>query len=219
MSGERFDYSSERQRHEKFVGRAGLLAQLDQLLVNSETDRWVVITGGPGMGKSALLAAWLARRVAAGAVVPHHFIRRGAYDWDDPAKLVGSLVAQIEDGFPDLREPDGDERMHPATRLARALSRVSKNVLRPRGERLVVLIWAMMTAPSRLHWTNVTWSKFSAQLSGIPSALESSTSVASPRIVRVTGACPELRTCTSESHRAAPAASQPSLSHDAPSSS
>lgn len=42
MPGERFDYSSERQRHEKFVGRAGLLAQLDQLLVNSETDRWVV---------------------------------------------------------------------------------------------------------------------------------------------------------------------------------
>jgi WD40 repeat protein len=116
------------------------LARLDQLLVDSETDRWVVITGGPGMGKSALLAAWLARREATGAVVPHHFIRRGAYDWDDPAKLVGSLVAQLEDGFPDLHEPDGDERMHPATRLARALSRVSEHVLRPRGERLVVLI-------------------------------------------------------------------------------
>jgi len=140
MSGNRFDYSSERQRHEKFVGRAGLLTRLDQLLVDSETDRWVVITGGPGMGKSALLAAWLARRVAAGAVVPHHFIRRGAYDWDDPAKLVGSLVAQLEDGFPELREEDADERMHPATRLARALSRVSENVLRPRGERMVILI-------------------------------------------------------------------------------
>jgi WD40 repeat protein len=140
MSGDRFDYSSERQRHEKFVGRAGLLARLDQLLVDSETDRWVVITGGPGMGKSALLAAWLARRQAAGALVPHHFIRRGAYDWDDPAKLVGSLVAQIDEGFPDLREPTGDERMHPATRLGRALSRVSEKSLRLRGERLVVLI-------------------------------------------------------------------------------
>jgi hypothetical protein len=137
---ERLDYTSERRRHEKFVGRARLLDRLDQLLVDGETDRGVVITGGPGMGKSALLAAWLARREAAGAVVPHHFIRRGAYDWDDPVKLVGSLVVQIEDSFPDLREPDGDERMHPATRLARALSRVSENVLRPRGERLVVLI-------------------------------------------------------------------------------
>jgi hypothetical protein len=113
MRGERFDYSSELQRHEKFVGRSGLLARLDQLLVSSDTDRWVVITSGPGMGKSALLAAWLARRVAAGAVVPHHFIRRATYDWDDPAKLVGSLVAQIGDGFPDLREMDADERMHP----------------------------------------------------------------------------------------------------------
>jgi hypothetical protein len=111
MSGERFDYSSERARHENFVGRTGLLVRLDQLLVEDAADRWVVITGGPGMGKSALLAAWLALRVAAGAVVLHHFIRRGLYDWDDPAKLVGSLVAQIEDGFPELREPEADERM------------------------------------------------------------------------------------------------------------
>jgi nucleoside phosphorylase len=140
IPGERFDYSSELQRHEKFVGRTGLLARLDQLLASSGTDRWVVITGGPGMGKSALLAAWLARREAAGAVVPHHFIRRGAYDWDDPAKLVGSLVAQIGDRFPDQRERDADDRIHPATRLARALARVSANALRPRGERLVVLI-------------------------------------------------------------------------------
>jgi len=61
MSGVRFDYAIERQRHARFVGRAGLLGRLDELLVDSETDRWVVITGGPGMGKSALLAAWLAR--------------------------------------------------------------------------------------------------------------------------------------------------------------
>jgi hypothetical protein len=35
MTGQRFDYSSERQRHEKLVGRAELLAHLDQLLVGS----------------------------------------------------------------------------------------------------------------------------------------------------------------------------------------
>lgn len=93
MSDERLDYSNERQRHERFVGRAALLTRLDELLVADGTDRWVVVTGGPGMGKSALLAAWLVRREAAGALVPHHFIRRGQYDWDDPAKLVGSLVA------------------------------------------------------------------------------------------------------------------------------
>ena len=66
------------------MGRTALLAQLDQLMFEDRVDRWVVVTGGPGMGKSALLAAWLARREAADAVVPHHFIRRGEYDWDDP---------------------------------------------------------------------------------------------------------------------------------------
>ena len=40
------------------------------------------------MGTRALLAAWLARREAAGEAVPHHFIRRGEYDWDDPVKLA-----------------------------------------------------------------------------------------------------------------------------------
>ena len=86
------------------------------------------------MGKSALLAAWLARREAAGAVVPHHFIRRGEYDWDDPAKLVGSLVVQIEARFPEQREPEADARMHPAARLDTMLRRVSENELVPRGE-------------------------------------------------------------------------------------
>jgi len=92
------------------------------------------------MGKSALLAAWLARREAAGDQVPHHFIRRGEYDWDDPAKLVGSLVAQLEARFPEHHEPEVDARMHPAARLGTTLRRVSENELKPRGERLIVLI-------------------------------------------------------------------------------
>ena len=138
--GERIDYRIERQRHDGFVGRAALLDRLDQLLVADHIDRWVVVTGGPGMGKSAVLAAWLARREAAGAVVPHHFIRRGEYDWDDPARLVGSLVAQIEAQLPDQREPAADAQHRPAARLAATLSRISANVLVPRGERLVVLV-------------------------------------------------------------------------------
>ena len=93
MTAECFDYEIERRRHERFVGREGLLDRLDRLLSADGPDRWVLVTGGPGMGKSALLAAWLARREQDGTAVPHHFIRRGEYDWDDPAKLVGSLVA------------------------------------------------------------------------------------------------------------------------------
>ena len=75
-----------------------------------------------------------------GFVVPHHFIRRGQYGWDDPEKLVGSLVAQIEERFPERTESLADRRSHPAMRLAAALVRVSANELVPRGERLVVLI-------------------------------------------------------------------------------
>ena len=89
--------------------------------MEDRADRWVVVTGGPGMGKSALLAAWLDRRERTGAMVPHHFIRRGEYDWDDPVKLVDSLVAQLEQRFPDQREPETDARMHPAARLEAAL--------------------------------------------------------------------------------------------------
>jgi WD40 repeat protein len=116
------------------------LARLDQLLVEDRVDRWVVVTGGPGMGKSALLAAWLDRRERAGATVPHHFIRRAEYDWDDPVKLVGSLVAQLGRRFPDQREPVADANMHPAARLEAALRRISANALAPRSEQLVVVI-------------------------------------------------------------------------------
>src|SRR5262249_49859387 len=136
----RVDYQIERQRHEGFIGRERLLARLDQLLVGDGADLRVVLTGGPGVGKRAPRAAGVQQRRGAGRVVPHHFIRRGEYDWDVPSKLVGSLIAQIEERFPDLREPDADARKHPAARLAATLARVSANALVPRGERLVVLI-------------------------------------------------------------------------------
>jgi putative protein kinase ArgK-like GTPase of G3E family len=64
------DFKAERARHARFVGRTALLARLDQLLIDEPAGRWVVVTGGPGMGKSALLAAWLARCEAAGEAVP-----------------------------------------------------------------------------------------------------------------------------------------------------
>ncbi len=62
------NFAIERQRHDGFIGRAALLARLDQLLIEERADRWVVVTGGPGMGKSALegvewlLEEWKPRR-------------------------------------------------------------------------------------------------------------------------------------------------------------
>ena len=83
-SGERIDFTTERQRHDRFVGREDVLARLDELLLEPGDARWVVVSGGPGMGKSAILAAWLARREAAGAVVLHHFVRRQVDGWEQP---------------------------------------------------------------------------------------------------------------------------------------
>ena len=85
---------------------------------------WVVVTGGPGMGKSALLSAWLARREATGAVVPHHFVRRQVADWDQPEAIAMSLAAQIEAAYPDLR----DAGARPERRLLELLGRVSKQL-------------------------------------------------------------------------------------------
>jgi WD40 repeat protein/nucleoside phosphorylase/tetratricopeptide (TPR) repeat protein len=134
------DFSSERQRHAGFVGRRDVLARIDEWLLTPGQSGWVVVTGGPGMGKSALLSAWLAQREAAGEAVPHHFIRRGQYNWDDPAKLVGSLVAQVDRLFPGAREAEGDEKIHPAARLAAMLERVSAHALASSGARLVIVV-------------------------------------------------------------------------------
>ena len=76
QAAESIDFTPERERHLRFVGREDVLARLDAWLLGPNDTRRVLVTGGPGMGKSALLANWLDRREAAGAQVPHHFVRR-----------------------------------------------------------------------------------------------------------------------------------------------
>jgi AAA ATPase domain len=127
------DFSIERQRHARFLAREDVLAQLDAWLRPGENG-WVVITGGPGMGKSAVLSAWLTRREAAGATVPHHFVRRQVADWDQPEGIAASLSAQLEATFPELR----DAQAKPERRLIELFGRISKR-LGPSGD-LVVLV-------------------------------------------------------------------------------
>jgi WD40 repeat protein/nucleoside phosphorylase len=136
LPSDRLNYDIERGRHGGFVGRGAILAALDRLLLDEDTDRWVVVTGGPGVGKSAILSAWLARRAALGEIVPHHFIRRGLYGWDEPAKITASLAAQIEAQFPSQRDADA----RPDARLADLLVRVSARELQPHRKQLVLLI-------------------------------------------------------------------------------
>ncbi|HWO26225.1 MAG TPA: AAA family ATPase, partial [Kofleriaceae bacterium] len=128
------DFTAERQRHDGFVGREDVLARLDEWLLGSEETRWVAVTGGPGMGKSAILSVWIARREAAGAVVPHHLVRRQVADWDQPDVIAVSLAAQIEDAFPDLCDP----AVKPERRLIELLGRVSQQL--GSAGRLVIVV-------------------------------------------------------------------------------
>jgi hypothetical protein len=71
---ERIDFTLERGRRRRFVGREGVLARLDEWSLGPHDTGWVVVIGGPGMGWSASLSKWLDRREATGAAVPHHFV-------------------------------------------------------------------------------------------------------------------------------------------------
>jgi len=117
----------------RFVGREEVLARLDEWLDEDDEAGWVIVTGGPGMGKSAILAAWLARREAAGVRVPHHFIRRQMSDWDQPDVIESSLATQIEERFPKLVDPNAE----PEGRLVELLERVSKQL---DDRRLIIVV-------------------------------------------------------------------------------
>ena len=86
------------------------------------------------MGTSAILSAWLQRREAAGAAVPHHFVHRQVIDWDQPERIAASLAAQIEAMFPALRDPEA----RPEGRLLELLVRVSRHL--GAAGRLVILV-------------------------------------------------------------------------------
>uniref|UniRef100_UPI00286C7A2E AAA family ATPase n=1 Tax=Archangium sp. TaxID=1872627 RepID=UPI00286C7A2E len=137
LVGESIDFRLERGRHETLLGREDVLAELDRLLGPAADSRgWVLLKGGPGMGKSALLAHYLARLEGQGQRVPHHFLRRGVEDWDRPEVVARNLATQVEALLPEQAHPEA----RPESRLREALQRVSDEVLVPRGERLLLLI-------------------------------------------------------------------------------
>ena len=137
LVGESIDFRLERGRHETLLGREDVLAELDRLLGPAGDSRgWVLLKGGPGMGKSALLAHYLARLEGQGQRVPHHFLRRGVRNWDQPDVVARNLAAQVEALFPRQAHPDAS----PDSRLLEDLQQVSAEELAPRGERLLLLV-------------------------------------------------------------------------------
>ncbi|WP_437581085.1 TIR domain-containing protein [Sorangium sp. So ce887] len=137
MARDLIDFGIERSRHERFFGREDVLAAIDRHLDGAgASGRWVLVTGGPGMGKSAILSRWLDVQEQRGHGAPHHFLRRDVMDWDRPEAVARSLSAQIEALYPAQKDPVA----RPESRLIELLAKVSKHELAPRGERLVLVV-------------------------------------------------------------------------------
>jgi WD40 repeat protein len=128
------DFTGERGRHEYFFGRQHILGEFDEW-VRGRASGWLLLTGSPGLGKSAIFNYWLGLREQAGLPTAFHFIRRGIHNWADPAVVRASLAAQIERDFPEQRDADAD----PAQRLEQLLHRVSP-ALEQHRQQLVLLV-------------------------------------------------------------------------------
>ncbi|MCA9681558.1 MAG: protein kinase [Myxococcales bacterium] len=118
----------ERTRHRHgLLGRARELAKLDRWFTTQPCG-WFLISGSPGVGKSALAFHWL-RTHETDIVVAAHFLHRGQ---DTDPMLVGqSLAEQIERRHPALADPS----VHPSRRLPALLERAGAA-----GRRVLLLI-------------------------------------------------------------------------------
>lgn len=130
------DFSQERARHGTILGR-------DQVFetvlgwIDESPKGWILVKGGPGTGKSAILAALLDRFEAASGpeLVPHHFLRRGQGNWDEPDAVLRNLSARLERICGPAVPPSapGMERLY--SLLVEAAAQMAE-----RGQRLVLVV-------------------------------------------------------------------------------
>lgn len=128
-----YDWSGERQRHAELFGRQPVLDALEEAM---RRGGWVVVSGRPGVGKTALLVKLLNQlEQRRGRPVPHHFLQRCTADSCRPGVVLRSLAAQIEAQYPRLTDADAQ----PELRLIQLLSRVSQQGLEA-GDDLVLIV-------------------------------------------------------------------------------
>ena len=128
-----FDFTGERGRHVDLFGCADVLETLDGA---ARKGGWVILSGAPGVGKTALMSALLQRiEQRTRRPVPHHFLRRTVTDTTRPGAVLRSLAAQIEAQFPQFTDADAP----PELRLIDLIKRVANRALKPE-DRLILLV-------------------------------------------------------------------------------
>lgn len=103
ISLEPFSYSHEINRLLRdFTGRLRIIGEIDRWVADAGGSKILWITGGPGMGKSAL-SAWLSE-YRAEYIAAHHFCDFNYEENRDPARLVCSLAYQLAASLPEYCE-------------------------------------------------------------------------------------------------------------------
>jgi hypothetical protein len=117
------DCTLELNRHRNVVGRAWLQEWV-QVFVESHSSGYLLLTGGPGIGKSAFVAAQV-RQGPSPKV--YHSMKRGMGNWDEPEAMLRSLTAQLRRKYV-LPQTDTEAHMTPSAALLSTLQRVSRSL-------------------------------------------------------------------------------------------
>jgi len=91
------DFAQERMRHGEIIGRKEALEMI-QGWIDGAASGWILIKGGPGSGKSAILVAVLNQLESeySAESVPYHFLRREQGNWNEPDAVMRNLIARLE---------------------------------------------------------------------------------------------------------------------------
>ncbi|MBI4568917.1 MAG: TIR domain-containing protein, partial [Planctomycetes bacterium] len=92
------DYVNRKSR--LFVGRDWLFERLEKWRRSPGEERAMLLTAGPGFGKSAVVAELL-RRDESREVLAYHFCQRGDVETLSPSRFVRSLAAMIAGRLPE----------------------------------------------------------------------------------------------------------------------
>ena len=91
---------------DRFTGREWLFEQVEQWLQQQGKEQFYLLTGEPGVGKSAIVAQLIKRWQAQpenaeqGKLAAYHFCRAGDVETVRPGRVLRSIAAQLGSTLP-----------------------------------------------------------------------------------------------------------------------